>query len=361
MNDYSHFYATEVTDETRKELVDFIHWHNKIYKHDPLIIGGWAAWAYHHGLGSKDIDVIFPGQKTQQIVLETFLTNHGFVRQDVGAFEPPQWVKIRRTKDGKEIPVYIDDISAQGKQEIYGTPFSLAWSLAEKFRQAHEFAPGTTAYIIDPELLFIYKIGALVGRDSKLNTEPEQQRPYFDSKLWKDARDVLGLLEKTELDYAKVFYIMRKAGLPLGTNLLDRALNVSYRYFEKPEQTRFVKLFGELSEAVDGYESVVQEIERGENYDITSLRPLAKYEDLMLEITDAIASNLKKKVRENQRKATLIALNELCALDGKADKIAVHVNQRYGKYLENLKTVLSGQTKNRALFPLLITLKLMEK
>ncbi len=81
------FYAREITDETFKELVDFVQWYNRVVGHEPLIVGGWAAWAYHHGLGSKDIDVVFPGAATKHATLFDYFKSHGFKQRRVDFFD----------------------------------------------------------------------------------------------------------------------------------------------------------------------------------------------------------------------------------------------------------------------------------
>ena len=62
-------YAGEITDPSLKELETFAKWYNDKIGNYPVIVGGWAVYCYTAGLGSKDIDVVFPGDASKHATL----------------------------------------------------------------------------------------------------------------------------------------------------------------------------------------------------------------------------------------------------------------------------------------------------
>ena len=355
MEDHSELYSTEITEETHKELVDFIKWYNKSIGHEPLIVGGWAAWAYHKGLGSKDIDVVFPsGPSMHQTLLQYFKANNYETRET--SFFTYEFYKKRKTKKIGEVDVIVDAVASDRNVTVDGTKIIIPWRLSEKYKRRFKFAEDTDAYIIEPELLFVYKVGALIGRDAKLKTAVEAERVHYESKLWKDARDVLGLLEKVNLDYAKIFYILHETGIPLGNEYLNSGVNVAFRYFEPPESNHFYTLFSEVRDAVIGYESLVKGNLSGDNYDIDSLRVFSRYPDLMVEITKAIFSNIKKKIREDERKRSFSALRDIIYLSKESADFAKEAKN--ADYLFSLEKELSERMNRDYLHSILHILQL---
>lgn len=64
-------YRKEVTDLSYRELQDLALW-SKYRGPELFVIGGWAAWHHHQGLGSRDIDVIFQDRH----VIDRFLYDY---------------------------------------------------------------------------------------------------------------------------------------------------------------------------------------------------------------------------------------------------------------------------------------------
>ncbi|MBU0662284.1 MAG: hypothetical protein ABH854_05905 [Candidatus Diapherotrites archaeon] len=52
-------YCEEITKKSFRELRGIAKWLN-IHGHSPIVIGGWAAYYYSKGLGSRDIDLVLP-------------------------------------------------------------------------------------------------------------------------------------------------------------------------------------------------------------------------------------------------------------------------------------------------------------
>jgi len=205
-------YAAEITDESKNELVEFIRWYNHFLGHKPLIVGGWAAWAYHKGIGSKDIDVVFPQSRTMHQSLLQFFKSRGYEHRKVDLFDY-EFFKTRTTPSGRKVEVLIDAVSADRRVRVTGTALTIPWQLAEKYKRTFSFAENAEAYIIEPELLFAYKIGALIGRSNSLKTATEAERLHYQSKLWKDAQDLLGLFQNAKPRPKVLGQVLQDCGL----------------------------------------------------------------------------------------------------------------------------------------------------
>lgn len=242
-------YSRDITDETLKELVNFISWYNNVYGHEPLIVGGWAAWAYHGGLGSKDIDVVFPGAAAKQMTLSSYFTSNGYAeKRDVDFFDF-EFAKIRKTKGKQSVEVVVDAVSLDRFVTVSGTDVRIPWGLTEKHKRKHSFGKDAEAYIVDPELLLVYKIGALAGRDYLLRTGSLSRRRHYQSKLWKDARDVLGILENCTLDSRKVHGFVDSCDLK---DIIAPAFSIASSYLDTGQQKEFQRLWKQLFSNIPG-------------------------------------------------------------------------------------------------------------
>ncbi len=221
------FYATEITEETKKELAEFVRWFNRVFGHEPLIVGGWAAWAYHQGVGSKDIDVVFPSAPAMHANLLDYFKAHGFKTRPVDEFDC-EFHKVRKTRYGREVDILIDAVYSGRNVQVTGTSLVIPWALAEKFKRPYSFGANAKAYIIEPELLFAYKVGALIGRDNRLATATEKEKTHYESKLWKDAQDLLGLFHKIKPRPAMLRRILRAC--KLDGDWLQKAFSIAARY-----------------------------------------------------------------------------------------------------------------------------------
>ena len=92
------------------------------------VIGGWAAWNCHHGLGSRDIDVVFPRREHLEVFLEEFYRKNGYEREG-GLFEA-SWRKSVTMK-GRTSFIEIDAAAIdQGRPFHEGHELLLPYSLA---------------------------------------------------------------------------------------------------------------------------------------------------------------------------------------------------------------------------------------
>jgi len=85
--DFEGNYAEELTSESFKELRNLAFWAKNMGP-EFYVVGGWACWRYHMGLGSRDIDIVF----RDRMILETFLR----VYYEKNGYEPYGGMLSRR-------------------------------------------------------------------------------------------------------------------------------------------------------------------------------------------------------------------------------------------------------------------------
>lgn len=197
-------YDEEITSHSYKELETLALW----AKHKgPIfyLIGGWAAWRYHRGLGSRDIDVIFPDTQ----ILDSFLQQH----YKANGFENHGGLLSKRYRKRVDLEdrTFLIQIDAAGLD--HGPPFkedpnrTIPYTELEEHSVEWTLGTGTTR-IPTPELLILQKTKA--WRDRRWDLEHEATNPvdiqYLRGKIWKDAYDIRSLEPIVE-DWATVWEI----------------------------------------------------------------------------------------------------------------------------------------------------------
>lgn len=184
-------YDDEVTSHSYKELEHLALW----AKHKgPLfyLIGGWAAWHYHGGLGSRDIDVIFPDASILNNFLQLYYKANGY--ENHGGLLTKQYRKPVTVGD----KTFLIQIDAAGLHQ--GSPFkedegrNIPYSELENHSRPWDLGRATVR-IPTPELLILQKVKA--WRDRRWDREHEAVNPvdiqYLQGKIWKDAYDIRSL------------------------------------------------------------------------------------------------------------------------------------------------------------------------
>ncbi len=189
-------YYEEMTTATYRELMRVGRWFNRFVGYHPVIVGGWAVFHYNPaGLGSRDIDLVFPDRAMKDRLVNRYLLTSGYERQRRSEFEE-EYALIRETSRGKE-RIYLDVATAQDVNRVHGGRAELPWSLALKYQNKARF--GTAEfYVPRPEVLILLKAKAALDRehDAGRSFDPF----YFQQKAWKDYYDVASLLKACEFD-----------------------------------------------------------------------------------------------------------------------------------------------------------------
>lgn len=191
-------YVNEITDPSLKEFEEFAKWYNEKLGNYPIIVGGWAVYCYTRGLGSKDIDVVFLGDEAKHMTLFDYFRSHGFSERRKSFFDK-EFVKTIKTKD-QEIDIIIDAVSSNRTIIFEGKKARIPWNWAVKYSIKYKLEKATI-YIPTIELLFVYKLGAILGRTSNLRTGLDIA--YYRSKLWKDVYDI-ATLSRLKIDSKKL-------------------------------------------------------------------------------------------------------------------------------------------------------------
>lgn len=194
-------YSEEVTQESYREIERLAPWARA---RGPrfFLIGGWAAWHYHRGLGSRDIDIVLPHQWILERFLEEYYRENGYVA-DGGPFAR-SYRKPVQVGDRTE---YIEIDAAQIDQ---GPPFKedqqvkLPYTLLED--NCGAWTIGKEAVLVPtPELLLLQKVKAYRDRSWELShrlLSPVESQ-FLRGKVRKDAYDI-GLVGLHVTDWTKV-------------------------------------------------------------------------------------------------------------------------------------------------------------
>lgn len=181
-------YLEEVTTESYKELKTLALW-AKSTGPEFCVIGGWAAWHYHQGLGSRDIDVIFRDWQILDMFLRTYYDKHGY---EVYGGMLSKRRRKRIIVGSKTVFIEIDAASAADN-----VPFkedrSRTIPYAEVIKHSVEWNVGPASVRVPvPELLLLQKTKA--WRDRAWDLAHTAVDPidvqHLRGKIWKDEYDI---------------------------------------------------------------------------------------------------------------------------------------------------------------------------
>ncbi|MFH1394329.1 MAG: hypothetical protein ABIH29_05625, partial [Candidatus Micrarchaeota archaeon] len=155
-------YDDGITGPSLKELEEFAAWYNEKIGNYPVIVGGWAVYCYTKGLGSKDIDVVFLGDAAKHVTLGAYFLSHGYAERSRSFFDK-EFVKVINTSE-REIEIIIDAVSSKRTIIFDSRKARLPWKWAIKHNTLQKLG-NARFYIPTAELLLVYKLGAIIGRN----------------------------------------------------------------------------------------------------------------------------------------------------------------------------------------------------
>ncbi len=205
MND---FYYKELTQVSFRELLNFASWMNEFFGHYPTVVGGWAVWCYTSGLGSRDIDVVFPDASSRNEALKHYFFHNDY--EETGTFMEKTYVKKVETEKGVE-EIIVDACTASDTRIIKDLNITLPWKWAVNNSQKHKLEGDNYIYIPIPGLILTYKIGAALGRRETLKVARETD--YLKSKIWKDLYDVASLAKTFQSKIKRIQEFLDKSGI----------------------------------------------------------------------------------------------------------------------------------------------------
>ena len=189
-------YSEEITTHSFQELANFIKWMNKIYGNYPMIIGGWAVYAYEPTRGSRDIDIVFESAKIMGKILIDYYKNNGYIfrKKDICTIE---YYKIIPTEEGN-VEINIDACSVSNVNFLKeDREIKIPWPLC--FKNYCEKKINDVKFLVPSlEILLILKVKALRDREYELKTSlflSEGDKEFLKSKIIKDKHDIEVLMQ----------------------------------------------------------------------------------------------------------------------------------------------------------------------
>ena len=184
-------YSDSLTIESLRELKNIAFYSSRTGP-DIFIIGGWAAWRYHRGIGSRDIDIVFHDRRTLEHFLHKYFRENGFE-----IFGNPFNARYRKPIASGERTVYIEIDAASFDED---RPFKEDSAIRLPFSELDDHfdvwvIEDSLVKIPCPELLLLQKIKALRDRTWDLVhiARSSQDIAYLNSKILKDEYDIRGI------------------------------------------------------------------------------------------------------------------------------------------------------------------------
>jgi len=219
---YERYYLKEITNESYKELIEYSRWMNKKLGNYPMIIGGWAVYFYCKGVGSRDIDTVFPNRDMKHYVLKHYFESHNYKEEGIFVKEFFKEINVRN----KILRVYLDACSVEDRNYLRIDPnIEIPWNLCFRYNTLKEIADDTHVYLPDPEILFLYKSASFIDREHKLKIADSSARAYISHKVWKDAYDLETLISGG-LDKSIVSKLARKLGFEKYLKTIEKKLEI---------------------------------------------------------------------------------------------------------------------------------------
>lgn len=200
----------QITDLSLTELKHFLVWCKSNLKTTPVIIGGWAVYAYVPKIGSIDIDVVLKKGELKNIS-KFFIKNNYTKRED----EPNIYLKEAKMSSDKTETIRFDIIDYDKEYAITRAPeVKISVKLVGKHSQELKFE-GQIITVPEKELLLIFKVAAYRNREDLARTGqlrlPSGQREWNERKIAKDKEDIRNLVE-SGVDYDRLMNFLKKLG-----------------------------------------------------------------------------------------------------------------------------------------------------
>lgn len=193
---FEDLYYEEITAAAFQELLRVGRWYNRFFGYYPVLVGGWAVYHYNStGLGSRDIDFIFPDRRVKDQTVNQYMLLNGYTRQRLSEFEETYALMVKTPK--REERVYLDVATVEDANRLHGADVELPWRLAYQHQRLAVIAD-TKLYVPNPEVLLLFKAKAALDReyDAKRAFDPF----YLQQKAWKDYYDMASLLKSCEFN-----------------------------------------------------------------------------------------------------------------------------------------------------------------
>ena len=198
-------YDKKWTELSFRELVNFARWMNKIIGYHPTVIGGWAVYLYHKGLGSRDIDVVLPRRNIKDKVINMYLGNNGYEIR-TKTFGEDEWIKYLEPGNTAS-EIYLDVCTFEDNNLVHGADIEIPWAIVNDGEKDIK-VDNADLHIPAPEVLLILKVKA--AWDRAYDISQGSSSDFLRDKLRKDRIDVISILLNCELNTKSISKNVRK-------------------------------------------------------------------------------------------------------------------------------------------------------
>ncbi len=190
----------EVPDQSKKYLEEFLPFARKVLSYEPVILGGWAVFAYTKKQKSVDVDVLLKTKKDIEL-LKPFFAERKFKKdEDLHGNITFELETTKHEYKGIILESIIFDLMLVDEPNTLHSNknISIPWELCYEFNEKAKLN-GTEILVPTKELLMILKTKALLDREydkAKLkNFANKQWLKRKDFKIEKDKQDIKDLFE----------------------------------------------------------------------------------------------------------------------------------------------------------------------
>ncbi len=202
----------QITDLSKSFLVSFLKFCSE-KKIEPVIVGGWAVWAYTQADYSVDIDLVLKNKKELRKI-KPFFEQQGFKQENNGGISFVKQVSEQGIGEFQLRDIIFDVAFYSDKNTLaQNKNINLPWKLLEKNVQETNVL-GFPMIIPTIELLLVFKTKALIDREYlkyKLKGfEKSLERKRREFKIEKDRRDIQNLRNTQQINQAKLERILQR-------------------------------------------------------------------------------------------------------------------------------------------------------
>ena len=205
-------YLREQTAETLRELRRFCMWHSRNLGGSwPVVIGGWAVWSYHGaGLGSRDVDLLFPSAGWIRMVVESYFPGSGFRKHRAG---DPVFGELCYGKPTPSGDVIIFDMTSaeEPREDPDGMGVGVDWNWVYDGIRPAPIGGGASINVPGLEVLITLKMIGCISRSRRFRRSAE--KAYARSKIWKDCYDIGNLATHLDPDPGRLSECFARTGM----------------------------------------------------------------------------------------------------------------------------------------------------
>ncbi|MFH0714236.1 MAG: hypothetical protein V1847_00430 [Candidatus Diapherotrites archaeon] len=208
----------EAADLSRDYLKKFLKFAEPALGYFPVVLGGWAVFAFTHVEQSVDADVLLKSKKDIE-KLKPFFEENGFEIND----DNPDAISFEKSLEepqelgGIKIESIIFDLitSKESNQLHENKMVEIPWKLAFQYNEKLS-VDEQKMLVPSPELLLVYKVKAFMDRkyDKFKFLEHMAHKKVWasrkDFKIEKDKRDIKNLLATGKVNPEKLDQILKK-------------------------------------------------------------------------------------------------------------------------------------------------------